>query len=958
MKTINIFKSLALFAAVLSFAACEEQLGTGDDLQGVTPVFPELVENYNVEPGSTQEVEFTPNMAWKVTIPSEVRQWFWIKDDSFKVTELTGAASADPVKVLIGVTETAEFDKNFSCDVTLQLGDSSKVIAKYMLPAKEKTMEIYAAKTSVEGGFEYAADGVSYAYESSQATKLDLIWSPADAEFRIPVKVVSNCEWTVELPEWAEVNVPETTAGVVELVFKGESFEAASGVVKFYNGESVLAEIAVSIPSCGGVEVYSARFDNGEFEFGDEGDYAWSENPVNEISLAWLGSDFRVPVKVSSKCSWTVVMPDWLTVELPEKTAGDISLTFLGVSSKYPLNDTSSKIMFKSGDNVICEVKVNIPGCRDILYHTLDMGLTELEYNHLGEFKTSTGYVEGSATGTVTGSKDVRVFSVETTGGKVGAQNPSWFKVEIASWNTASGADVLQERALTLTAETNTGDTRSAVLFILPPSVDVEYAKLFNEDATVKEDYKEWAISVLQASEADMEYIQIDETEDSEYACTFENASDEKTAELTAIFGETEYVYVLTYESPYSRDNAYMTMLSEYASYKIFSKEDTSTDMSQAEDFWLKFTSGISESKSGMVDMYADMELPVKPSVGYVVFYGYNNEVLAIVECVSPYVEEYLEVDVTTLPFMTGVLTETINVSSNVSWTASSNADWCTVSPESGNKNGVITVTVAENDSNEDRMAEVTICSENVTRVVTVKQELGDVIEVDVEEVTFDCLSGSAVVKVTSNVSWTVESNEDWCTVAATSEEMISDIVVSVTMNDGTSAREAVVTIKSENRSKTIKVCQMYDDGSVTNGDELVHFVDWEGARAKGAMLQRLTSGDLFDEYCNGETPVYHLMYTQLDQPVRVVLPETVKTHNVNPWVNSSLIRVNGTVYTEYRGPSGKLGEVVLDENSSVEISMELPEGKDYIRGNINFLPSSGDGIDVIIICTLDPNAN
>ena len=957
MKTINIFKSLALLAALVCFAACEQQLGT-DGPEAVTPNFPELVENYAVQPGSIQEVVFIPNLDWKITIPSEMRQWFWIQDGTFKVTELTGTASEQPVKVLIGVTETAEFDKNFSCDVTLQMGDSTKVVAKYMLPAKEKTIQVYVAKTLSDSEFELAEDGTSYVYSTDEATKFDLIWSASDADFRLPVKVVSNCEWRIDVPEWAEVNVPETTTGVVELVLMGESIEGASGKIAFCYGESKLVELDVTIPSCGGVEVYSPKFVDGEFEYGDEGDYAWSEAPVNEISLEWLGSDFRVPVNITSKCNWTVEMPEWLSVELPEKTAGNVTLTFLGVSSKYPLNDAFGKVIFKKGDIVIHEVKVNIPGCKDILSYALNMGLTELEYNHLGEFKTSTGYVEGAATGTFTGSKDVRVLAVETTGNKVGVMNPDWFKVEIAAWNTASGAEVLQERTINLSAEANPGDSRSAVLFILPPSTDVEYTKFFNENATVKDAYAQWAIMVSQASEADMEYIQIDESEESEYPCFFENATDEKTAELTALFGETEYVYVLTYDSPYSRDNAYMTMLSEYASYKIFTKDDTITDMSQVEDFWLKFTSGVAESKSGIIDMYVDIELPVKPSIGYVVFYGFKDEVLAIVECVSPYVEEMLQVDVTTIPLVTGVLTESINVTSNVAWTASSNADWCSVSPASGNKNGVITITVTENDTDQDRIAEITVKSENIIRVVTVKQELGDVIEVDVEELSFDCLSASAVVKVTSNVSWNVESSEAWCTVAAKSDEMNSDIVVSVSMNNSTSDREAIVTIKSENKSKTIKVCQKYDDGSVTNGDELVHFVDWNEARAKGAILQRLTSGELFKEYSDGSAPVYHLLYTQVNEPLRIVLPSTVKTHNVNPWVNSTLIKVNGTVYSEYRGPSGRLGEVVLDGNSSVEISMELPDGKNYIRGNINFLPASGDGIDVIIICTLDPNAN
>ena len=366
MKTNNILKLLALLACSFIYAACEEELGGQDGPgpdQTVVPNFPELIENYAVEPGSTQEIVFTPNLDWKLYVPTEIRQWFWIQDESFKVTELTGKASTEPVTVKIGVTETAEFDKNFSCDVTLEMGDSSKVVAKYMLPAKEKTMQVYAAKLAEDGAFMLAEDGVSYIYSEEPSTAFDLVWSAADCEFRLPVKVVSNCEWTVDIPQWAEVNVPETTTGVVELVLKGESNEGATGKVAFYNGETKLVEVEASVPACGGIEVYSAKFENGEFTFSDDGEYAWSDKAVENITLQWLGSDFRVPVKVSAKCSWTIVMPDWLTVELPEKTAGEVSLTFCGVSSKYPFEDTTSKILFKNGNTIISELTVSIPGC-------------------------------------------------------------------------------------------------------------------------------------------------------------------------------------------------------------------------------------------------------------------------------------------------------------------------------------------------------------------------------------------------------------------------------------------------------------------------------------------------------------------------------------------------------------------------------------------------------------------
>ena len=186
----SIIKYLALAVVAFSFAACEEELGgqNGGDLE---PAFPELIENYAVEPGSTQEIVFTPNMDWKISIPSELRQWFWIQDGAFKVSELKGGVSADPITVYIGVTETPDFDRNLSCEVTLEMGESSMVVAKYMLPAKEKTLEVFAAMKVSESEFELAEDGISYVYSVEEATDLALIWSEIDKDFRLPVKVGS-----------------------------------------------------------------------------------------------------------------------------------------------------------------------------------------------------------------------------------------------------------------------------------------------------------------------------------------------------------------------------------------------------------------------------------------------------------------------------------------------------------------------------------------------------------------------------------------------------------------------------------------------------------------------------------------------------------------------------------------------------------------------------------------------
>ena len=612
MKTIKNYIAFLMLATLMAVSCQKEE---GPDTNGA-PTFPQFVENYNVQAGETLTVTFTPNYDWKISIPTELRQWFWIKDGSFSVSELSGKASDQPVEVKIGVAETQEFDKNFTCDVTLTMNGVSEVIAKFMLPAKERTLEV--------------------ASEQMQAEVISLVWSEDEAEFRALVKVVSNTEWTVETPEWLDVNVPETTIGEVNLVFVGESLTDAVGTVTFKAGTDTLKEIQFTVPSCNHFDLYTPKMSDGEFEYADGG-YLWNEDAATSVDLLWLGADFRMPIQIDSKCNWTVEYPEWLQMELPEKTAGVVATTLLGVPSKYPLTATQGKIVFKLGTEVIKEITVTIPGCQDIMTFTVSMSLTELDYNYLGDVNTSTGYIDSKATATLTGVKDVRVFAVETTNGVVGVENPDWFKYEISVWDPSTDASVIQEREMTFSVTENAGEVRSAVLFVLPPTVTAKVADLFNDDATVKVDYAQYALNVTQASQHYDDYISVNINQSAEFAYSFVRATEQKAQQLTAAFGATDYVYTLTYTSPYCRDDAFMTMPVSFTSYKVFSSDDLTTDKSKTEGFWLSFANATDSNNYGVVDMYSnEMELPDVASVGYVVFYGSNGQVLAIVECISP----------------------------------------------------------------------------------------------------------------------------------------------------------------------------------------------------------------------------------------------------------------------------------------------------------------------------------
>lgn len=661
MKTRNIFSSLLLLAvaSVMALVSCTKQETGEDGSVNDKPSFPALVENYNVAPGSELAITFTPNYDWKISVPSDLKQWFWIIDDTFRLSDIYGRKSSEPVTVKIGVTKNAEFDKSFSCEVTMTMNGQSVVVAKYMLPAKERTIAVYAAMRDENGAFMRTDDGKSYVYSDAPASALDLSWSDSDADFRMPLKVSSNFHWSVDMPAWADVDLPENRQGQVEVVLTGVSLDAAEGDLIFKDASgNAQKQLKMSIPSAKEVNVYSAIVSEGELEYGEGGDYAWTSEPVSTVSLAWLGSDFRMPVRIESKCNWTLDVPEWLSAEIitdedddSGKTAGVRTVILKGVPSKYPLEETSDEVTVKFGDSAIHEFEVTIPGCKDIMSWSVNMGLTELDFNASGQLKTAIGYEDVPVSGTVLGTSSVEVFAVERVDGKFhvsGEEDPSWINIELGAYNTSNTAPVLQPRSLTVTVDENPGDERSAVIVFAPYNFWGKLSNLFTEDMTqVKEEYAGNCIEVRQLS-SDVEYIMMSSSEEEmeSVGARFAPADEAKAASLCAQFGQTSYVYTLSYEYTYSRDNAWMTLARPYTEVRYY--DSTFENIPSDTVFWLSYLAGNDDGTYGQMLMYkaaenpADNEdnpyskLPEEPSTGYVVFYDSNGNVLAVVECISP----------------------------------------------------------------------------------------------------------------------------------------------------------------------------------------------------------------------------------------------------------------------------------------------------------------------------------
>ena len=161
----------------------------------------------------------------------------------------------------------------------------------------------------------------------------------------------------------------------------------------------------------------------------------------------------------------------------------------------------------------------------------------------------------------------------------------------------------------------------------------------------------------------------------------------------------------------------------------------------------------------------------------------------------------------TSMSFDCSSSSKVLSITSNSSWSASSNRTWCTVSRSSGTGNASISISVNANTSSSSRSATVTIKSGTLTKEVSVYQE-GLTFNISPTSMSFDCNSSSKTLSITSNSSWSASSNRTWCTVSRSSGTGNASISISASENTSSSSRYATVTIKSGTITKEVSISQ------------------------------------------------------------------------------------------------------------------------------------------------------
>ena len=133
-----------------------------------------------------------------------------------------------------------------------------------------------------------------------------------------------------------------------------------------------------------------------------------------------------------------------------------------------------------------------------------------------------------------------------------------------------------------------------------------------------------------------------------------------------------------------------------------------------------------------------------------------------------------------------------------------SDAGWCTVS---GDK-----IKVETNQDDQARVASINVNWKNETmKTIRIRQSEMSSIGGLPETVPFDSESGSKTFELTSSTSWTVSSDQEWCSVTPTNGSGNVSLKVSVTTNTTSSTRTARITFRSGTNTKVITVTQTGD---------------------------------------------------------------------------------------------------------------------------------------------------
>lgn len=174
---------------------------------------------------------------------------------------------------------------------------------------------------------------------------------------------------------------------------------------------------------------------------------------------------------------------------------------------------------------------------------------------------------------------------------------------------------------------------------------------------------------------------------------------------------------------------------------------------------------------------------------------------------------------------------EILTFRTNVSWTIDVSAtagdvSWCSVSDTSGKSGSQsITISVAKNDTYEDRTATITLTAGNIVKTASVTQRQKDAILMSPNRFDVGIEGGTIKIDVNSNINYNViipEQYQGWISSMSNKSMTISSYSFLISESKEYDKREGEIVFLSDNLKETVKVYQAGSAILVLSKNEVV----------------------------------------------------------------------------------------------------------------------------------------
>ena len=256
---------------------------------------------------------------------------------------------------------------------------------------------------------------------------------------------------------------------------------------------------------------------------------------------------------------------------------------------------------------------------------------------------------------------------------------------------------------------------------------------------------------------------------------------------------------------------------------------------------------------------------------------------------------------------------KSVEIDSNISWSATCSADWVTLSPKSGvSGKTTLAITIEANYAVDERNTAVKITNSdyNITREIKVVQtKFVPELSVSASELTETVEGGTKSVEIDANISWSATCSADWITLSPKSGVSgKTTLAITVGANATANERTAIIYVANNEYGVFKEVAITQDHISMEISEDMI------SVRGDGGTSQiKIISNISWQANCSADWVTLSPANGNKGETIlNITIASTLKTE-----IRTSVVNIFNTAYQVSRGVNIEQNSIV-DPNSTI----------------------------------------